>query len=196
MQSNDESTQNVNSSANLALCSFDKSRTRELQQGAEPSTDNITNVMTEDTHRVNMSSGLPNPIEQHKTRVSELSIIDLNDPLPSKCANSPPDYDAERKTPDGRLQETNKQYRHGQIQEGDRRGNKQFQQSRHSGIKSRHDEVTGFTRKQTQASQERNSSQAKAGPSQYYNKRRKECTSGSAGQKNCIGKQQQGATLN
>lgn len=194
MQVNAESSQRVNSSTNIR---FDENRAREISQGAEPSTDNITNAMAEGTHGENMTSGLANLTEQHTTRVSELSIIDVNDPLP----HSPLDYNPERKNLDGKLQETKQQYtnRHGQVQESVRgRDNWQQHQGRYSGTKgSRHNEVTGLMRKQTYGGQERDNSHEKTGPSQYYNKRRKDLVSGSVGQRNFGGnKQQQDTTLN
>ncbi|KAL9978483.1 hypothetical protein ACROYT_G016004 [Oculina patagonica] len=197
VQLNTESSQRVNSSTNVGLCGFDENRTREIPQGSEPSTDNITNAMAEGTHRVNMSSGLPNFTGQRKTRVSELSIIDVNDPLPSKCADSALDYNPEGKNPDGKLQETKQQYRHGQNQEAIGRDDwQQQQQGRHSGIKSGHNEVANLTRKQTQAGQERDSIHEKAGPSQNYNKRRKDNVNGSVGQRHFVGKRQQDTALN
>lgn len=196
MQLNTESSQRVNSSTIAGLCGFDENRTRDVPQGSEPSTDNITNAMAEGTHRVNMSSGLPNLAGQRKTRVSELSIIDVNDPLPSKCADSAFDYNPEGKNPDGKLQETKQQYRRGQSQEAVGRTWQQQQQGRYSGIKGRHNEVASLTRKQTQAGQERDSTHEKAGPSQYYNKRRKDNANGSVGQRHFVGKRQQDTALN
>lgn len=170
-------------------------RTKELLSVSEPSGDNVTNAMTEGTHRVDISSGLPNCIEQHKTRVSELSIIDVNDPLPSQCGNSLLEHKTEKKKRDSRIQETNRQYK--QNQGVYKRDERHSQQSRHSGTKSRHTETPGgFTRKQTHSFQDRDNSQVKAGPSQYCNKRRRDITSGSVGQRNCIGKEQQSTSLN
>ena len=150
--------------------------------------------MAEATHRVNNTSGLPNLLEQRKTRVSELSIIDVNDPLPSKCAHSISDYNSEGKNSEGKLQETKQQYRHGQNHEA--AGWSHQQQGRNSGTKGRHNEVASLTRKQTQGGHDRDNSHEKAGPSQYYNKRRREHTSGSMGHRHFVGKQQQDMTLN
>lgn len=153
--------------------------------------------MTEGTHRVNMSSGLPQLVGQRKTRVSELSIIDVNDPLPSKCAHSALDYNPEGKNPDGKLQESKQQFKHGQSQEAVGRINwQQQQQGRNSGGRARHNEVTGMARKHSQAGHERDNTNEKAGPSQYYNKRRKDNASGSVGQRHFVGKRQQDAALN
>ena len=189
MQFNTESSRRVNSSTDVGLCGFDVDKTREISQGSEPSTDNITNTMTEGTHRVNnMSSGLPNLIGQRKTRVSELSIIDLNDPLPSKCAHPALDCNPEGKIADDKLQETKQQYRQGKGQKVVDKDNwQQQQQGRNSG-KGRHNDIAGLTRKQTQAGQERENTYEKAGPSQYYNKRKKENATGSVGQRHFVGK--------
>lgn len=174
------------------MSNLGENRTEEIPQGLEPSTDNITNTMAEATHRVNnTSSGLPNLIEQRKTRVSELSIIDVNDPLPSKCAHSVLDHNPEGINSEGKLQETKQQHRHGQNHEA-----VGWQQGRNSGTKGRHNEVAGSTRKQTQGGHDRDNSHEKAGPSQYYNKRRRENTSGSVGHRHFVGKQQQDTTLN
>ena len=151
--------------------------------------------MMEGTHRVDISSGLPNCIEQHKTRVSELSIIDVNDPIPSQCGNSLLEHKTEKKKRDSRIQETNRQYK--QNQGVYKRDERHSQQSRHSGTKSRHTETPGgFIRKQTHSFQDRDNSQVKAGPSQYCNKRRRDISSGSVGQRNCIGKEKQSTSLN
>lgn len=157
-------------------------RTKELLPVSEPLADDITITMTEGTHRVNPSSGLTNCIKQRKTRVSELSIIDVNDPLPTHCANSLLEHNTEKKKRDSRIQETNRQYKHGQIQGVNKRDERQSQQSRHSGTKTRQSETTGgSTRKQTHSHQDSDNSHMKAVPSQYYNKRRKDYTSGSVG---------------
>lgn len=169
-------------------------RTDEIPQGFEPSTDNRTNTKAEATHRVNSTSaGLPNLIEQHKTRVSELSIIDVNDPLPSKCAHSVLDYNPEGKNSEHKLQETKQQYSHGQNHEAV--GWPQ-QQGRNSGTKGRHNEAAGMTRKQTHGGHDRDNSREKAGPSQYYNNRRRENASSSVGHRHFVGKPQQDTTLN
>lgn len=170
-----------------------ENRTDEIPQGLEPSTDNITNTLAEATHRVNStSSGLPNFVEQRKTRVSELSIIDVNDPLPSKCVRSISDYNPKGKNSEGKLAETKQQFRHGQNHEAT--GWLQHQ-GRNSVTKGRHSEVAGSTRKQTQGGHDRDTYHEKAGPSQYYNKR-KENTSGSVGHRHFVGKQQKNTTLN
>lgn len=66
--------------------------------------------MIEGTHWENtLSTAAQNPVQQRKTRVSELSIIDVNDPVPSKCVHSPLDYNLETKNVDGKLQETRTQ---------------------------------------------------------------------------------------
>ena len=170
-----------------------ENKTDEIPQGLEPSTDNITNTMAEVTHRVNSSlSRLPNLVEQRKTRVSELSIIDVNDPLPSKCAHSVLDYKPDGKNSERKLRET-KQHRHGQNHEAV--GWLQ-QQGKTSGTKGRHNEIAGSTRKQTQGGHDRDNNHEKAGPSQYYSKRRRESTSGSAEHRHFVEKQQQGTTLN
>jgi len=168
--------------------------TDEIPQGLEPSTDNITNTMAEATHRVNSSSSrLPNLVEQRKTRVSELSIIDVNDPLPSKCAHSVLDFNPDGKNSDGKLQETKQQYR---LEQNHEAVGWPQQQGRNSGTKGRHNEVASSTRKQTQGGHDRDNCHEKAGPSQYYNKRRRENTSGSVGHRHFVGKQQQDTTLN
>ena len=172
------------------VCPPRENRTDEIPQGFEPSTDNRTNTMAEATHRVNSTSaGLPNLIEQHKTRVSELSIIDVNDPLPSKCAHSVLDYNAEGKNSEHKLQETKQQYRQEAV------GWPQ-QQGKNSGTKGRHNEAAGTTRKQTHGGHDRDNSHEKAGPSQYYDKRRREHVSSSVGHRHFVGKPQQDTTLN
>ena len=171
-----------------------ENRTDEIPQGLEPSTDNITNTMAEATHRVNStSSGLPNLVEQRKTRVSELSIIDVNDPLPSKCAHSISGYNPKGRNSEGKLLETKQQCRHGQNHEA--AGWPQHQ-GRNSATKGKHNEVAGSTRKQTQVGYDRDNYHEKAGPSQYYSKRRRENASGSVGHRHFVGKQQQNTTLN
>ena len=176
------------------MSNLSENRTDEIPQGLEPSTDNITNTMAEATHRINNTSlGLPNLIEQRKTRVSELSIIDVNDPLPSKCAHSVLDYNPEGKNSEDKLQETKQQYRYGQNHEAVGRPQ---QQGRNSGTKGRHNEVAGSTRKQTQGGLDRDNSHEKAGPSQFYSKRRRENASGSVGHRHFVGKPQQDTSLN
>ena len=175
------------------MSNLEENRTDEIPQGLEPSTDNITNTMAEATHRINSTSGLPNLVEQRKTRVSELSIIDVNDPLPSNCAHYLSDYNSKGKDSEGKLPETKQQCRHGQNYEA--AGWPQHH-GRISGTKGRHDEVAGSTRKQTQGGHDRDNYYEKAGPSQYYNKRRRENASGSVGHRHFVGKQQQNSTLN
>ena len=65
----------------------------------EPSTENIKNSVIEGIH--SMSSVTQNPVEQVQTRVSELSVINVNDPVQSWS-----DYDLTAKNANGRLQES------------------------------------------------------------------------------------------
>lgn len=65
----------------------------------EPSTGNIKNSVIEGIH--SMSSVTQNPVEQVQTRVSELSVINVNDPVQSLS-----DYDLTAKNANGRLQES------------------------------------------------------------------------------------------
>lgn len=76
---------------------FDKlKRKKDIQ---EPSTGNIKNSIIEGIH--SMSSVTQNPVEQVQTRVSELSVINVNDPVQSLS-----DYDLTAKNANGRLQES------------------------------------------------------------------------------------------
>lgn len=76
---------------------FDKlKRKKDIQ---EPSTGNIKNSVIEGIH--SMSSVTQNPVEQVQTRVSELSVINVNDPVQSLS-----DYDLTAKNANGRLQES------------------------------------------------------------------------------------------
>lgn len=87
---------------------FDENRDREITLAEEPSTENIKNAMMEGIH--SMSSVTQNPVQQRKTRVSELSIINVNEPVCSSL-----DYNLEAKNRNGKLQETRTQQR--QVQE-------------------------------------------------------------------------------
>lgn len=90
----------------------------------EPSTENLKNAIMEETHWVNTKSSLTeNSLQQRKTRVSELSIIDVNDPLPTKRVHSPSDYNLESK----KLQETGTERR--QVQENPSRFMREQQES-------------------------------------------------------------------
>lgn len=84
--------------------------------GTQPSTENVKNAIMEASHWANtMSSATQNPVQQRKTRVSELSVIDLNDPLPTKRVHSTLDCNLETKSRDDTSQETRTLQR--QVQE-------------------------------------------------------------------------------
>ena len=118
----EESLRKLNSNTNISLRGFDGNRDREETSGKEPSTENTKNAITEETQWVNTtSSATQNPAKQRKTRVSELSVIDVNDPLPTKCVHSP----LGTKNTDGNLQETRTQ--RGKVQENTGRDIRQEQ---------------------------------------------------------------------
>lgn len=85
---------NINSNTNAGLDKLNRRKDRK-----EPSTENIKNSIIEGIH--SMSSVKHNPVEQVQTRVSELSVINVNDPVQSWS-----DYDLTTKNADGRLQES------------------------------------------------------------------------------------------
>lgn len=86
---------NINSNTNAGLDKLNRRKDRK-----EPSTENIIkNSIIEGIH--SMSSVTHNPVEQVQTRVSELSVINVNDPVQSWS-----DYDLTTKNADGRLQES------------------------------------------------------------------------------------------
>ena len=136
---NEESLRKLDSNTNISSRGFN--RDRKAPSGEEPSTENIKNTTTEETHWVNTtSSATQNPAKQRKSRVSELSIIDVNDPLPTKCVHSQLDHNLETKTMDRNLQETRTQ--RGNVRETTGRDMRQEQGGYSSiGRKIRHSRV-------------------------------------------------------
>lgn len=76
---------------------------------------------TEDAQRVD------NLKEQRKTRVSELSLIDVNEPPPTKRVHSPLDCIKENKNISGKIQKT--KTRRGQVEESIVKDGRQQQDS-------------------------------------------------------------------
>lgn len=76
---------------------------------------------TEDAQRVD------NLKEQRKTRVSELSLIDVNEPPPTKRVHSPLDCIKENKNMSGKIQKT--KTRRGQVEESIVKDRRQQQDS-------------------------------------------------------------------
>ena len=72
----------------------------------EPSTEKSKNSITEATQRV-VTNTKKDFVQQRKTRVSELSVIDVNEPIPTKRIHTPLDYEImENKNLTSKIQKT------------------------------------------------------------------------------------------
>lgn len=113
---NDDSPQERCSNTNKNSCELDKHKGNDVSVSEKLSREN-----TEDVQRAD------NLKEQRKTRVSELSLIDVNEPPPTKRVHSPLDCIKENKNMSGKIQKT--KTRRGQVEESIVKDRRQQQDS-------------------------------------------------------------------
>ncbi|XP_068725103.1 CCR4-NOT transcription complex subunit 4-like isoform X1 [Montipora capricornis] len=112
---NDESSQQHISNTNKSVGEFEKNMGKDITMSKEPSTEKSKNSITEATQRV-VTNTKKDFVQQRKTRVSELSVIDVNEPIPTKRIHTPLDYEIkENKNLTSKIQKT--RTHRGQVEE-------------------------------------------------------------------------------